>query len=69
MMKFMFEGHLFRFFKDWITIVTPFGDKWKIELTDDPNNPFIFKKIKIYDYDSDHEQLQFERELKAEELV
>jgi len=67
-MKFIFSGHLFRFCIDIITIVTPDGDKYRLDLTHNPDNPFIITKLKIHDYEEDHEQIEFERELKAERI-
>jgi hypothetical protein len=51
-----------------ITIVTPNGDKYKLDLTHNPDNPFILQKLRIHDSNEDYEQLEFERELKAERI-
>lgn len=67
-MKFMFEGHLFRFFQDSISVVTPYGDKYKIILNRDKINPFIITLIRRYNHKEDMEQLEFEKELKSDLL-
>ena len=68
MIKLMFDGHLLRLFQSTMTIVTPYGDKYSMTFTDNPDNPFIIRLVKKYNHEDDHEQLQFERELKAERI-
>lgn len=68
-MKFMFCGHLFRLFKNYMTIVTPYGDKYKIILNDNTDIPFTIVKLKIRNPNEDHEQLVFEKELKYEDVI
>lgn len=66
MMKFLFDGFLFRFFENFATIITPWGDKYKLVMTTDRDNPFHLMLLQRRNPDNDIEQLAFERELKME---
>ncbi len=66
MMKFMFAGHLFRFFRDQIIVVVPNGDKFMLRLTQNPDSPFLILKLAYKDVNKDHEQLDFQHELMLE---
>lgn len=70
MMKFLFSGHLFKLFQNFITVVTPYGDKYKIDLTGNPENPFRIRLISKFTYQNDeYEQITFEKELKREAFL
>lgn len=62
-MKFMFNGHLFRFYENKISVVTQYGDMYRIDLTSEPDNPFIITPVKKYDSKILHDSFWFQKEL------
>jgi hypothetical protein len=61
----MFNGSLFRFFRNEIYVTDVFGDLYRIVLSETPGNFGVIQLIKKRDYEKDIDQLAFEYELKS----
>jgi len=64
MMKFYFNRHIFVFYREHFSIVTPYGDVFKIALTENPDNPIIVIPMKKKNINEDYEQHIFEKEIR-----
>jgi len=67
-MKFLFNGNLFTFFRNTISIVITNGDKYRLKFTDNPDYPFEISLVERRNYHEEILQDKFEEELRHEEV-